>query len=176
MNFDLDRSIQILERTPRCLREMLAGIDAEWTSNNEGGDTWSVFDVLGHLVHGERTDWLARTRIILAGGENTFEPFDRFAQFDASKGRAAKDLLDEFAELRKANLGELQAMNIDDAALKMRGVHPAFGGVTLSELLAAWVVHDLDHIAQIARVMAKQYEAAVGPWHEYLGILHPRTK
>src|SRR5690606_20577407 len=121
-------------------------------------------------------DWLARTRIILAGGENTFEPFDRFAQFDASKGRTAKDLLDEFAELRKANIGELQAMNIDDAALKMRGVHPAFGGVTLSELLAAWVVHDLDHIAQIARVMAKQYEEAVGPWHEYLGILHPRTK
>jgi uncharacterized damage-inducible protein DinB len=158
------------------LRELLAGIGVEWTANNEGGDTWSVFDVLGHLVHGEKTDWLVRTRIILADGEKTFEPFDRFAQFESLKGRTLSDLLDEFAKLRRENLSELRAMNIGGEVLKMRGVHPAFGGVTLSELLAAWVVHDLDHIGQIARIMAKQYETAVGPWYEYLGILHPRTK
>ena len=175
MNFDLNRSIEILERTPRSLRELLDGICVDWTSNNEGGETWSVFDVLGHLIHGEKTDWIVRAKLILDGGERPFEPFDRFAQFNGSKGRSLVELLDEFAELRKRNLDTLRSLNIDAEKLRLEGMHPAFGKVDLSHLLAAWVVHDLGHISQISRVMAKQYEEAVGPWIEYLGILHRRV-
>jgi len=173
MSFSIEKSIEILERTPEVLETMLGNVSAEWTENNEGGETWSVFDVLGHLVHGEKTDWLPRMEIILSDApDKTFKPFDRFAQFEESKGKTLAQLLDEFKELRKKNIGVLRDKNLSGRTLEEKGVHPAFGEVTLSQLLATWTVHDLDHIAQISRVMAKQYKEEVGPWIEYLRILN----
>ncbi len=172
MNFNLKKSIEILERTPAVLNTMLQGIDEEWTSNNEGPDTWSVYDIIGHLIHGEQTDWMPRTEIILSEREDkAFVPFDRFAQFEKSKGKTLQQLLDEFALLRKQGIEQLLSKNLTDNDLKKTGIHPAFGAVTLSQLLAAWTVHDLNHIAQISRVMAKQYKEASGPWPAYLKIL-----
>ena len=172
MNFDLKKSIEILERTPAVLNAMLQNISADWTSNNEGTNTWSVYDIIGHLIHGEQTDWMPRTEIILGDSEDkAFVPFDRFAQFENSKGKTLQQLLEEFTMLRKQGIDQLVSKNIMDSDLEKKGVHPAFGEVTLSQLLAAWVVHDLNHIAQISRVMAKQYKDASGPWPAYLKIL-----
>lgn len=172
MKFDLSKSVLILERTPTVLNSLLRDLPNDWISPNEGADTWSPYDVIGHLVHGEKTDWLIRTKIILSKvGDKNFEPFDRFAQFEDSKGKSINQLLDEFKNLREGNLAELQSLNITELQLKLQGKHPEFGTVTLNELLSTWVTHDLGHIAQISRVMAKQYEYEVGPWKAYLGIL-----
>ena len=172
MNFTLDKSLEILERTPNVLISMLQGISADWTSANEGGETWSVYDIIGHLIHGEKTDWIPRTDIILSErSDKTFRPFDRFAQFEDSKGRTLIQLLAEFKILRDSNVAQIRSKNITVKNLEEKGIHPAFGEVTLSQLLSTWVVHDLNHIAQISRVMAKQYTAEVGPWKEYLRIL-----
>ena len=172
MNFTLKKSIEILERTPQVLTTMLDNISADWTSNNEGGETWSVYDIIGHLIYGEKTDWIPRTEIILSDNpDKKFELFDRFAQFRESKGKSLKQLLDEFEQLRIKNIECLRSKNITAPDLEETGIHPAFGEVSLSQLLSTWVVHDLNHIAQIARVMANQYKADVGPWTAYLKIL-----
>ncbi len=172
MNFTLEKSIEILERTPHVLNAMLQNISDDWTSKNEGGETWSVYDIIGHLIHGEKTDWMPRTVIILSENtDKTFEPYDRFAQFEASKGKSLSQLLDEFALLRKENVERLRSKNLTDKNLEEKGIHPAFGEVTLTQLLATWTVHDLNHIAPISRVMAYQYKSGVGPWIAYLGIL-----
>lgn len=174
--FDLHEAMAILARTPPTLDSMLRGLPDGWIAAHEGGETWSPFDVLGHLVHGERTDWLTRARIILADGESRpFTPFDRLAQFDAFKGRTLESLLDEFSRLRKESLQALSAMQLAPDDLDRTGQHPAFGQVTLRQLLATWVAHDLDHIVQIARTLAKQYSDEVGPWRAYLGVIHRQT-
>ncbi|HEY0171906.1 MAG TPA: DinB family protein [Pyrinomonadaceae bacterium] len=172
MRFNLEHATDLLSRTPAVIRTMLGDLPAEWLSGNEGEQTWSPFDVVGHLIHGERTDWIPRVRLILRDAEpEPFEPFDRFAQFEASRGKSLEELLGTFAELRSENLRALRGLNIAAGDLERRGRHPELGEVTLEELLATWVVHDLDHIAQIARTMAKQYGAAVGPWKAYLSVL-----
>jgi uncharacterized damage-inducible protein DinB len=172
MNFDLQEGVKVLERTPGTLRAMLAGLPESWTTCNEGPDTFSAFDNVGHLIHGERTDWIARAKIILAQGRNrTFEPYDRFAQKRESAGKTLAQLLDEFEELRARNLATLQEWHLTEAQMQLQGEHPALGTVTLRQLLATWVAHDLGHIAQIARVMAKRYREDVGPWRAYLPIL-----
>lgn len=172
MQYNLNDAVNILERTPILLRTMLEGLPEEWLNNNEGEDTWSPYDVVGHLVHGEKTDWIGRMSIILSDAEDkTFEPFDRFAQFEDSKGKTITMLLDEFAALREQNLNTLQEKGITEEDFVRTGIHPAFGEVKLSQLLSTWVVHDLSHMAQISRVMAKQYKEEVGPWQEYLSIL-----
>jgi hypothetical protein len=168
----IDDSIAILERTPNMLRVWLEGLPKEWIEWRIGPDAFSPFDVIGHLIHGERTDWIPRLRMILEHGTSRpFEPFDRFAMYDLSNGRSLASLLDEFAQLREANLKVLQSLKLSDADLKREGQHPALGRVTLSQLLATWVVHDLNHIDQIARTMAHRYRDDVGPWHAYLGVL-----
>lgn len=172
MDFHINKTLEILERTPGMLKVWLSGLDPAWINNNEGPETFSPFDVLGHLLHGERSDWITRARIILAEQKNkTFESFDRFAQFNESKGKSFSDLLDEFEKARTQNLKELRSFQLQDADFLKTGVHPVFGTVTLKELLATWAAHDLAHIAQIARVMAKQYKSAIGPWREYMGIM-----
>lgn len=172
MQFDLARATEVLGRTPATLRSLLEGIGDDWSRASEGAGTWTPFDIVGHLIHGERSDWIERARIILAQGESrTFTPFDREAQFEASQGRTLEELLDTFAELRAANVEALAAMNITDEQLDLTGEHPALGTATLRQLLATWVAHDLGHLAQIARVMAKQYRDEVGPWAAYLPIL-----
>ena len=160
MKFDLDDGIAILERTPETLRALIEGLPRAWVEGDEGPETWSAFDIVGHLIHGEQTDWIARSKIILEHGtERPFEPFDRFAQFEASQGKSIEQLLEEFAGLRKRNLDTLREMNLGAEELDKVGVHPELGKVTLRELLATWVTHDLGHLAQIARAMAKQYGA-----------------
>jgi len=162
----------MLERTPRTVREMLNGLPDSWIHATEGPDTWSPYVIVGHLIHGERTDWIPRARIILdQAGDRRFEPFDRFAQFRESEGKSLGELLDEFATRRQDSLAVLSGWRLTDAHLALEGVHPAFGPVTLRQLLATWVVHDLGHIAQIARVMAKQYRDAIGPWRAYLPVV-----
>jgi DinB superfamily len=172
MEFDLKKSEEILERTPFVLDAMLGGIDETWINGNEGGESWSPYYVMGHLIHGERTDWIPRVEIILADREDKrFIPFDRFAQLRNNRQNTLSQLLAEFALLRKDGLDTLRSKKISVKDLEKKGIHPEFGEVTLAELLAAWTVHDLGHIAQIARVMAKQYNQAVGPWTTYLTIL-----
>ncbi len=172
MKFDLSRSYEILERTPAVLRSLLEGLDDEWLMNNEGPETFSPFDVLGHLIHGEKTDWVVRAGIILASGlGKPFEPWDRFAQFEASKGKTLQQLLSEFAELRRENLSWLRSRRLSEEDLDKQGIHPSLGEVSLRNLLATWVVHDLTHIAQVTRVMAKQYKGEIGPWTEFFRIL-----
>jgi hypothetical protein len=172
MEFDLTTGIAVLERTPQTLRAMLAGLPSTWTEATEGPETWSPYDIVGHLIHGERTDWIQRAQIILAQGANRrFTPFDRFAQFRESQGKSLADLLDEFARLRAENLVTLAGWRVTEAQLALEGEHPAFGPVTLRQLLATWVAHDLGHVAQTARVMAKQYREAIGPWRAYLPIM-----
>lgn len=172
MEFDLAQGTAVLGRTPHVLRAMLATLPSEWTDATEGPETWSPYVIVGHLIHGERTDWIPRARIILAQGTNRlFAPYDRFAQFRESQGKALIELLDEFARLRADNLATLAAWQLTEAQLALDGQHPEFGTVTLAQLLATWVAHDLGHIAQCARVMAKQYREAVGPWRAYLPIL-----
>lgn len=171
--FNLPASIAVLERTPSVLEAFLHGLPDVWTTGNEGPDTWSPFDVVGHLIDGESADWMVRLHIILAQGENRrFEPFDRFRHVARNKGRTLEGLLAEFRQLREQNLVELRSLDLSTAQLQLTGDHPAFGIVTLAQLLATWVAHDLGHIAQIARVMAKQYRDAVGPWEGYLPVLH----
>lgn len=173
MEFNLSLSIEVLSSTPITLQQLLAGKDEKWTRQNEGGDSWSPYDVVGHLLHGEKTDWMERLDIVLAiEGDKTFSPFDRFAQFKDSVGKSMEDLLQEFASLRRHNLDRLKSKNITAADLEKEAIHPALGKVTLRNLLATWVVHDLNHLAQIARVMAKQYKTEVGPWEQYLRILN----
>ena len=172
MDFDLTTGIAVLERTPHTLRAMLAGLPSTWTDGTEGPETWSPYDIVGHLIHGERTDWIPRAQIILAqGASRRFTPFDRFAQFHESQGKSLAGLLDELARLRAENLVTLAGWRLTDAQLAMEGEHPALGPVTLRQLLAAWVAHDLGHVAQTARVMARQYREAIGPWREYLTIM-----
>lgn len=173
MNFTVEKSIEIIERTPDVLEALLKNLSEEWISGNEGGDTWNAFDVVGHLIHGDKTDWIARAEIILSDSEDkNFKPFDRFAQFEESKGKDLSELLAEFKILRRKNIEILRSKNLSDADLKKEGNHPAFGTVNLSQLLATWTAHDLDHIAQISRILAKQYKTAVGPWAEYLKIVN----
>jgi len=172
MDFELEHAKEILGRTPATLNAMLRGVSEAWLVGNEGAETWSPYDVVGHLIHGEETDWIPRARIILEHGEaRAFEPFDRVGMFEKSKGKSIAELLDEFAKLRKQSLNELSAMNLTPELLEKRGTHPELGVVTMKLLLAAWVVHDLGHVRQIVRVMAKQYSDAVGPWRAYLSIL-----
>ena len=172
MEFDLTRGTAILERTPRALRAMLEGLSPDWTDATEGPDTWSPYIIVGHLIHGERTDWIPRAQIILAQGEQRrFTPFDRFAQFRESEGKSLANLLDEFEELRREGIVTLKSWQLTDVQMELKGEHPAFGAVTMRQLLATWVAHDLGHIAQTARVMAKQYREAVGPWREYLPVM-----
>ena len=172
MNFDLPTGVAVLERTPATLRALLAGLPDDWTSATEGAETWSPYDVVGHLIHGERTDWIARAEIILAQGANReFAPFDRFAQFRESQGRTLVQLLDEFARIRTSNLSIVAGWKLTDAQLALEGEHPELGPVTLRNLMATWVAHDLNHLGQIARVMAKQYRDVVGPWRQYLPIM-----
>lgn len=172
MDFDLATGVAVLERTPGTLRAMLAGLPPAWTDATEGPETWSPYVIVGHLIHGERADWIPRARIILAqGAHRRFAPFDRFAQFRESEGKSLAELLDEFERLRADSLGTLASWRLTDAQLALEGEHPEFGRVTLRQLLATWVAHDLGHIAQTARVMAKQYREAVGPWRAYLPVL-----
>jgi hypothetical protein len=172
MNFELSNGISVLERTPATFRALLAGLPEPWTMSNEGPDTFSAFDNVGHLIHGERADWIPRARIILAqGADRRFQPYDRFAQVRESEGKSLTQLLDEFAQLRAENLVTLRSLKIGDRELGLEGEHPSLGTVTLRQLLATWVAHDLGHVAQTARVMAKQYRDAVGPWRQYLPVL-----
>jgi hypothetical protein len=172
MSFDVNHGIAVLERTPAVFRVLLADLPDAWIVSNEGPDTFSPFDNLGHLIHGERADWMPRARIILARGVNrTFEPYDRFAQVRESAGKSLAQLLDEFATLRAQNLVTLREWHLTDEQLALVGEHPALGAVTLRQLLATWVAHDLGHLAQTSRVMAKQYRDAVGPWRAYLPVM-----
>ena len=172
MEFALERAVDVLARTPATLRALLLDVGKEWARGTEGPDTFSAFDNIGHLIDGEETDWMPRARIILAQGKNrTFEPYDRFRHRTRNAGRTLDSLLDEFARLRAENLRVLESWKLTDKQLDLRGEHPSLGPVTLRQLLAAWVVHDLGHIAQVARVMAKQYRAEVGPWVPYLPVL-----
>jgi len=172
MSFDLNSSLVLLERTPGVLETLLGGLAPTWTHQNEGADTWSPYDVLGHLIHGERTDWMARMDIILNDeGDKRFVPFDRFAQFRESEGKSLGELLREFREVRTANVAHVRSLNLDDRALDKTGIHPTFGEVTLRQLLSTWTVHDLDHLVQISRVMAKQLKTDVGPWVAFLRIV-----
>lgn len=172
MDFDLKTGTMVLERTPGTLRAMLAGVSPAWFDATEGPETWSPYDVVGHLIHGERTDWIPRAQIILAQGDNRrFTPYDRFAQFRESQGKSLPHLLDEFATLRAENVRTLNGWQLTNEQLALTGEHPAFGSVTLRQLLSAWVTHDLGHIVQVARVMAKQYRDAIGPWREYLKVV-----
>lgn len=172
MTFDLTDAIAILERTPATLRALLGGLPEGWTTCDEGPDTFTAFDNVGHLIQGERADWIPRARIILAQGEDRrFEPFDRFAQQRESAGKSLGQLLDEFARLRAENLETLRGWKLTERELALEGEHPVFGPVTLRQLLATWVVHDLGHIAQTSRVMAKRYREEIGPWRAYLPVV-----
>ncbi len=172
MKFDLTKAISVLERTPQVLNTLLLGLHEDWVYSNEGNDSWSPYDIVGHLIHGEITDWIPRLEIILANGvEIPFKPFDRFAQFENSKGKSLEQLLVEFEKLRNNNLKHLVSIGLTERHLSLKGIHPEFGEVTLKQLLSTWVVHDLSHLNQTARVMAKQYNEEVGEWKKYLSIL-----
>jgi DinB family protein len=172
MEHDLKQTVALLKRTPAVLDALLRDLPDPWTLRNEGGDSWSAFDIVGHLIHGERTDWMPRAKMTLEFGESrAFERFDRLAQFADSEGKSLPELLDTFARLRSENLAELRALNLTSEQLELRGRHPALGTVTVAQLLATWAAHDLTHLHQISRVMAHQYREAVGPWTEYLGVM-----
>lgn len=173
MKFNLTEAISVLEKTPLVLKELVGGLSKEWVVQNEGGDSWSPYDVIGHLVHGEKTDWMPRLEIVLNSSSNeTFEPYDRFAQFEMSNGKSFNDLLDEFEVLRKSNLDVLLLKNLSETDLSKEAIHPELGIVTLRNMLSAWVVHDMGHIAQVSRVVAKQYRQEIGPWTRYLTIVN----
>ena len=172
MEQNLSQTIALLTRTPAALNALLRDLPDPWTRQNEGENTWSAFDIVGHLIHGERTDWMPRVKIILQSGETQpFPPFDRLAQIRESQGKPLPQLLDVFATLRAENLRELRALNLRQEDLARSGRHPTLGVVTLSQLLATWAAHDLTHLHQISRVLAHQYREAVGPWSAYLGVL-----
>ena len=173
MQFQLADAIAILSRTPAALDVMLRGLPEPWLRANEGPETWSPFDVIGHLVAGERTDWVTRLRLILEHGDSRpFEPFNRVAMFEESKDKTIAELLDTFTTLRAQNLETVRALQLEPADFARRGMHPSLGSVTLEQLLATWVTHDMTHIAQISRVIAKQFKDEVGPWREYIGVLN----
>jgi len=169
--FSMKGMTEILERTPRVLRELLTGLSDDWTMHNEGGETWTPYDVVGHLVHGEKTDWIARIRKCLSSDDKAFVKFDRTAMFEESVGKSLPQLIDEFADLRRKNLIELKSMELSPAQLDSIGLHPTFGEVRLRQLLATWAAHDLGHLTQITRVMCKQYREEVGPWREFISVL-----
>jgi hypothetical protein len=170
---NLSETIALLSRTPSALNALLRDLPEFWTLRNEGENTFNAYDVVGHLVHGERTDWMPRARRILEFGETrAFEPFDRFAQQGESQGKSLPQLLDEFARLRSENLDQLSALNLQPNDLARRGLHPSLGVVTLSQLLATWAAHDLTHLHQLSRIMAHQYREAVGPWSAFLGVMN----
>jgi len=172
MEANLESTIQVLSHTPGALRALLLGLPDGWTRADEGVDTWSAYEVLGHLIHNEETNWIPRARMILEHGESrTFEPLDRLAQAKRFQAESLGELLERFAGLRKQNLEALRQMAAAPEALERRGTHPDFGSVTLRQLLATWAVHDLNHLGQIAQVMSKQYTEAVGPWRAFLPIL-----
>jgi hypothetical protein len=173
MKYDIEKSCQILDRTPAMLKAVLSNLDDGWVMSNEGPETFSPYDVIGHLIHGEKTDWVPRTKMILEfGNTKTFVPWDRFAQYEESKGKSLEQLLDEFKTLRKDNMTWFKSLKLSEKDLDKKGMHPELGEVTLRNLLATWVVHDLTHIAQITRVMAKQYKEEMGPWPEFFRILN----
>jgi hypothetical protein len=173
VKYSLEKSYEILDRTPVVLKTLLAGLNENWIINNEGPETFSPYDVIGHLIHGEKTDWTARTKMILEfGATKTFVPWDRFAQYEESKGKTLQQLLSGFEAIRKENMIWFKSLNLTEADLDKKGLHPKLGEVTLRNLLATWVVHDLTHIAQITRVMAKQYKEEMGPWPEFFRILN----
>ncbi len=173
MNYNLPQALEIIERTPLVLEMMLKNISDEWTHCNEGGETWSAFDIVGHLLHGDVTDWIPRLEMILSDAESrVFTKFDRFAQFEESKGKSMIQLLEEFKHARAKNMMSLKSKNITEKDLDKTATHPSLGEVTLRNLLSTWVAHDLNHIAQICRVMAKQYKTEVGVWAEYLRIIN----
>lgn len=170
MQFEIKEGILILERTPKLLQDWLSGLPDNFIHNNEGSDTWSPYDIIGHLIQGEKDDWIPRAKIIISGEERSFEPFDRFAQFEHSKGKSLVELLDEFRALRNENLNNLKELNIQEGDLDKTGIHPELGEVTLRQLLSTWVAHDLSHIVQISRTMARNYAEEVGPWTKYLSV------
>ena len=173
MEFQLDQATEILRRTPATLNALLTDLPNDWVLSNEGPETWSPYDVVGHLIEGEEEDWIPRARIILEQGEaRPFDKFDRFAMLEKSRGKSLLELLARFEQLRGESLRQLDEMKLTPELLQTRGTHPVLGVVTLSRLLSAWVVHDLGHIRQIVRVMAKQYREAVGPWTAYLTIVN----
>ena len=173
MEYRLDQAKEILRRTPATLNALLSNLSDDWVLANEGPETFSPYDVIGHLIEGEENDWIPRARIILDHGEaKPFEKFDRFAMYEKSKGKSLAELLARFEKVRGESLRQLEEMNLTPELLQKRGTHPALGSVTLSQLLSAWVVHDLGHIRQIVRVMAKQYREEIGPWTEYLSIVN----
>lgn len=172
MNFQIEQAVEILSNTPETVKSLLGNLSEDWTLKSENADEWSPFDVVGHFIHGEETDWIPRAEIILAQGENlTFVPFDRFAQFEKSEGKTLGELLETFANLRQKNLEKLRQMHLAPEHLKLKGIHPELGEVNLEQLLSTWVVHDLTHIRQIVTVLAKKYSENVGVWREYLSIL-----
>ena len=173
MQYSLERSYEILDRTPAVLQALLAGLHDDWIMNNEGPETFSPYDVVGHLIHGEKTDWAARTKMILEfENKKTFERWNREAMYEESEGKSLQQLLDEFAAIRKENMIWFKSLNLTEVDFNKKGMHPVLGDVTLRHLLATWVVHDLTHIAQITRVMAKQYKTEMGPWPEFFRILN----
>jgi hypothetical protein len=175
MEFRFDEALPVLRKTPAAIRDLLADLPDSWTDATEGPDTWSPFDVVGHLVHAEQTDWIPRVEHLLRHGEAVaFPPFDREGMFAASRGKSLSELLETFARTRRESLERLDALGLTDADLARRGLHPDFGAVTLGQHLATWVVHDLGHLRQITRVMARRYSEAVGPWRAYLSILGPK--
>ena len=170
---NLDQTFALLRNTPATLSALLRNLPESWTAKNEGEGTWTVYDVVGHLAYGETSDWMTRAKIILEYGETkTFDPFDRLGQTCSSQGKSLPQLLDDFSRLRAENFRELESFNLTPEDLERRGLHPSFGSVTLSQLLAAWATHDLTHLHQISRIMAHQYREAVGPWQKFLGVLH----
>ncbi len=170
--FELQSAIHQLQRTPEVIRYLISGVPEAVLSANEGPGTWSPVEVLGHLIYGEQEDWLPRTRIILEfGTDQPFEPFDRTGHEAFIKGKKTEELLEEFSVCRTSNVKKLQEMELSSGDLQRKGVHPEFGEISLKQMLAAWVVHDLGHINQIARVIAKAYHNEIGPWSKYLTIV-----
>jgi hypothetical protein len=173
MDFQISKTIEILSQTPFAVKSLLGNLSHDWIYASNGENSWNAFDIIGHYIHGEETDWIPRAEIILAQGENTtFDPFDRFAQFETSKGKTLPQLLETFTELRRQNVETLRSWNLTDEQLQLKGIHPELGEVMLKQLLATWAVHDLTHIRHISIVLAKQYAENVGVWKEYLTILH----
>lgn len=176
MNFNLTNSVHVLEKTPLILEILLSDLPDTWIETNEGPGTWSPYEVVGHLIHGEKTDWIPRARIILEHGpDQPFTPFDRFAQLVDSREKSLDKLLNDFTKLRSENLSTLKSWDLNERQLQLTGTHPDLGVVTLQQLIATWTVHDLGHIHQICRVMAHQYRAEVGPWIQYLGVLNKQA-
>ncbi len=172
MQNSIEHTIQILERTPHTLHALLHNLNEEWTQKNEGGETWSPYDVIGHLIHCDEENWIPRILIVLSDSVvRKFEPLDRFAQLEKSKGKTINQLLDEFKKIRFSSIAKLRSLNITDEQVTKTAIHPEFGSVNLSQLISTWVVHDLDHLSQISRVMAKQYKDEVGPWIQYMRVL-----